>query len=357
MARGLFRKKVKPTNDKKEVEKIEKELSLTNNVINEDKYSTTSSTRPASNKLSRLVGRSLVPNYSEGDFQEITKKVNDGAKITQKGFIKLNGEFSSNEIIFPKFDITKIQSVDFVDYNFVLKVINYVKNPLNGTGSGKREKLFTSSKIYQYLQNAYNRNLPYAAFSQLVDIVEVDLRPIIDKVRSFKPLEEEIDVVIKNNVGVKVNEERKEYEIDYDILLKYIDWVVSPSPPNYDEKLISVEDISDVELLDDIEAEDEDDDNTTDNNTNNQGDSDNTSSQTTPIGGLTDCTIVQDNLQPGIEGGPPESKVTATCNGVDYVWNGTRWFPETQNNGEPNNQGGSGNSGGGGGFNDLPGRS
>ena len=55
---------------------------------------------------------------------------------------------------------------------------------------------------------------------------------------------------------------------------------------------------------------------------------------------------------------PPESKVTATCKDIDYIWNGTRWFPETQNNGEPNNQGssenqGSGNSGGGGSNNPL----
>lgn len=105
----------------------------------------------------------------------------------------------------------------------------------------------------------------------------------------------------------------------------------------------------------DLEAEDEEDESedesTNENNTNEDND-------LPPQINISDCFIVQNNLRPGSEGGPPESKVTATCKDIDYIWNGTRWFPETQNNGEPNNQGssenqGSGNSGGGGSNNPL----
>jgi hypothetical protein len=51
---------------------------------------------------------------------------------------------------------------------------------------------------------------------------------------------------------------------------------------------------------------------------------------------LTDCDIVDNNLRPGEEGGPPEDKITAVCRGDEYTWNGIRWYKnEEQNNGDP----------------------
>ena len=46
---------------------------------------------------------------------------------------------------------------------------------------------------------------------------------------------------------------------------------------------------------------------------------------------LTDCDIVDNQLAPGSEGGPPESKVTAVCRGFEYTWNGTQWYKEDEN--------------------------
>lgn len=310
-----------------------------------------------------------TPQFSGLDeFGETSQTILEKAKLSKTGEVFLRGKYPENKVYFPLYDITKITPRSDININFILKINSYVKS---GQGVGTRYKLFTSDKIYEYLVDAYNRNIPYPALAKLIDIVEIDTKVLIDMVKKQKNDETALDVVINNNLGIVFNKDRDDYQIDYDILLKYIDWVVTKPSVNYDERLLSVNDISDVELIQDLEADTEDDD-TTDNN---QGNGNDTSSQTTPIGGLSDCQIVNNNLQPGSEGGPPQEKITATCNGIDYTWNGIRWFPDINEAGS--NQGGSGNgteqpggndSGGNGGTsagsgqgsgnqNNLPGRS
>jgi len=69
---------------------------------------------------------------------------------------------------------------------------------------------------------------------------------------------------------------------------------------------------------------------------------------------LTDCDIVDNNLRPGSEGGPPEDKTIAVCRGDEYEWNGTQWYLNEENGedgGTPSGGGttpsGGGNQGGG----------
>ena len=61
---------------------------------------------------------------------------------------------------------------------------------------------------------------------------------------------------------------------------------------------------------------------------------------------LTDCDIVTLNLRPGSEGGPPEDKITAVCNGQSYTWNGTTWYLDEDQDNETPNEGGNQPSGG-----------
>jgi len=316
---------------------------LSNNEFGEDYY-----LKNPTNFAKRPSG---APQFSGLDeFGETTQKILEKNKIPKNGEVILRGKYPENKVYFPTYDINNITVNPDININFILKINSYVKS---GQGVGTRYKLFTSSKIYEYLVDAYNRNIPYPALAKLVDIVEIDTKVLVEMVKKQKNDEDALDVVINNNLGVVFNKDRGDYQIDYDILLKYIDWVVTKPGVNYDERLLSVVDISDVELVQDLEADTDDDDTTNNNNSgnNNQGGGNNTSSQTTPIGGLSDCQIVTDNLQPGSEGGPPQEKITATCNGINYTWNGTRWFPQNNNEGntEPNQSGGGGNTGSSGG--------
>lgn len=302
------------------------------------KSSKSSYNQPSAPQLGQLrVAQSITTqeeNYVKGvDYAPLIKKINDKAKITQDDFIELEGNYSSNKLDIPTFNIKdKITPRNDTFLNFILKITTYVKNPVNAKGSGTRSRLFTSQRIYDYLIEAYNRNIPYAAFGKLVDVVEVDIRPLYDKVKSFKKTEEAVNVSIKNNLGIQIDNNRNEYTIDYDIFMQYINWIVTKPSADYDERLIPVSDISDVIISEDLEAEGEPEDDTTPTTNNN-----NQQPTYEPVG------------RPGITIGE-----TTTINGVEFEWNGTSWEPSELGNPSSGNQGGtpsgggSGNQGGGG---------
>jgi len=285
--------------------------------------------------------KSEEPNYVSGvDYTSLIKKVNDKAKITQDDFIELEGNYSSNKLDIPTFNIkNKITPRNDIFINFILKITTYVKNPINAKGSGSRSKLFTSQRIYDYLIEAYNRNIPYAAFGKIVDIVEVDIRPLFDKVKSFKKEEEAVNVSIKNNLGIQIDNTRNEYTIDYDIFMKYINWIVSKPSTNYDERLISVEDISDVVIEVDLDADES---------------TETATSQS--LGSSSSTESNEESTQPAYEPvGRPGTSIgeSVTVNGMEFEWNGTSWEPAELGNpsGGTPPQGGSGNQGGSGGSN------
>ena len=309
------------------------------------KSSKTSSNQPSAPQLGQLrVAQSITTqeeNYVRGvDYAPLIKKINDKAKITQDNFIELEGNYSSNKLDIPTFNIKdKITPRNDIFINFILKITTYVKNPVNAKGSGTRSRLFASQRIYDYLIEAYNRNIPYAAFGKIVDIVEVDIRPLYDKVKSFKKSEEAVNVSIKNNLGIQIDNDRNEYTIDYDIFMKYINWVVSKPSADYDERLISVEDISDVVIEVDLDADES------------------TETQTSQsLGSSSSTESNEESTQPAYEPvGRPGTSIgeSVTVNGMEFEWNGTSWEPAELANpsGGTPSQGGSGNQGGSGGSN------
>jgi hypothetical protein len=272
-----------------------------------------------------------APQFSGLDeFGEITQKILEKSKLSKKGEVILRGNYPENKVYFPVYDISNITVNPDININFILKINSYLKS---GQGVGTRYKLFTSSKIYEYLVDAYNRNIPYPALSKLVEVVEIDLKTLIDFVKFQRPEEETVNVEINNNVGIKFNKDRNDYEIDYDTLLKYIDWVVTKPGINYEERLIPVNEISDVQIV-----EEEDTEATPDDNTNQSGE-----------GGTTQNNNNQDP-NPNINPNSPNAPVGRAGNyfgeivslpSGNYFWDGTQWIL----------QGGSGNQ------NDLPGRS
>ena len=269
-----------------------------------------------------VLSRSNTPSGRD-EFSEITRKILEKSKIGQKGEVFLKGKYPENKVYFPLYDLDNITPVSDININFVLKVNSYLKSK---QGVGTRYKLFTSSKIYEYLVNAYNRNLPYPALSKLVDVVEIDLKTLTDFVKKQKPEEEAVNVEINNNIGIKFNKDRGDYEIDYDVLLKYIDWVVSKPGLNYEERLIPVNEISDVQIVEeeDVEATSED------NTESDQGGTSQTNNQ---------------DPNPNINPNSPNAPVGRAGNyfgeivslpSGNYFWDGNQWIL----------QGGSGNQSG-----------
>lgn len=294
------------------------------------------------------------------NFSETTRKILEKSKIGQKGEVILKGNYPENKVYFPLYDLSNITPVSDISINFVLKINSYLKS---GQGVGTRYKLFTSTKLYEYLVNAYNRNIPYPALSKLVDIVEIDLKTLIDFVKKQKPEEEAVNVEINNNIGIKFNKSRNDYEIDYNTLLKYIDWVVTKPGLNYEERLIPVSEISDVQIVDEGDTE-----------ATNQDNSESDQGGTTQTGNQDPNPNINPNSPnaPVGRAGNYFGEIVSLPNG-NYFWDGTQWTLQggsSNQNGSGNNtqqpggndQGPNGNIGGsgspnGGGSNDLAGRS
>jgi hypothetical protein len=302
-------------------QEILERFKLSNNDFNDSKYSKDSNLR-----TTRAGG---ITTSGLDEYNETTRRILEKAKIPQIGESTLTGRYPENKVYFPLYDVTKITPRPDLDINFILKINSYVKS---GSGVGNRYKLFTSSKIYEILVDANNRNIPYPSLAKLVDIVEIDLKSLIDRVKLLRKDETSVSVTINNNLGIKYVQARNDYEIDYDIFLKYINWCVTKPGIDYDERLIPVLDISDVVISEDLEAEGEPEDDTTPTTNNN-----NQQPTYEPVG------------RPGITIGE-----TTTINGVEFEWNGTSWEPSELGNPSSGNQGGtpsgggSGNQGGGG---------
>ena len=94
--------------------------------------------------------KSQEPNYVSGvDYSSLIKNINDNAKIIQDDFIQLEGNYTTNKLDIPTFNIKdKITPRNDIFINFILKINTYVKNPVNAKGSGTRSRLFTSQRIY-----------------------------------------------------------------------------------------------------------------------------------------------------------------------------------------------------------------
>jgi hypothetical protein len=289
-----------------------KKIKLSSNKFNESKYSRA----PQQQQLT-----SIIPLSGLDSFSETSRKILEKAKIPQIDEAVLVGEYSENQIRFPLYDTSKISTHPDLTINFILKINSYTKT---SSSAGNRYKLFTSPKIYEFLLDANNRNIPYPALSKLVDVVEIDLKPLINQVIKQRKDEIPINVKINNNLGIKYNPSRKDYDIDYDILLSYINWIVSKPSTNYEERVLPVSDISDVVIELDLDADE--------------------SEETNESSDTTTTTNQNPSYEPVGRAGNTIGE-TVTVDGMKFEWNGTSWEPATLEmpSGGTTPQGGSGN--------------
>lgn len=173
------------------------------------------------------------------EFFKQTEKINKN-RITQNGDIKVTGNYFQNSEYFPKFNLDDVTVKDNIGINFILKV-----------NEGTSTKVFTSKVFYDYLQDAYNRNIPFPALSRLATVVSINLNPILEKVKSFNSSEIKDGVRMNYNVFVDINRDDDDnvtYVINYDKLLQYVDWLITKPSPDYEKRIIPSQQISDYTL-------------------------------------------------------------------------------------------------------------
>jgi hypothetical protein len=176
------------------------------------------------------------------NFFKETEQINKN-RIVQNGDIELSGNYSVNKQYFPKFDLSSIIIKDNIAIKFILKVVN-----------GKENKLFTSKLFYEYLEDSYNRNVPFAALSKLPKIVTIDMVPIIDNVKKYSSKEIIDGVRMNMNVCIRINrddDDNVSYSVDYDKLLNYVDWITTKPSPDYEKRILPSQQISEY-ILDDV---------------------------------------------------------------------------------------------------------
>jgi hypothetical protein len=175
----------------------------------------------------------------QDDFYEITEKSLKN-KIGQDSDIEVSGRYSENREYFPKFSLSNITPKSDVNFNFIIKTVN-----------DKEVKLFTSKRFYDYLVDSYSRNLPYPTLANFPNIVTIDLKPILDNVKSFYNKEQKVGVRVSSNVCVDITRDDNDvrtYTINYDKLLRYLNWMLSKPSANYEERILPPQEISSYQL-------------------------------------------------------------------------------------------------------------
>lgn len=180
------------------------------------------------------------------DFYEITEKSLKN-KIGQDSDIEVSGRYPENREYFPKFSLSNITPRADVNFNFIIKTVN-----------DREVKLFTSKLFYDYLVDAYSRNLPYPSLANFPSVVTINLKPIIDNVKSFYNKEQKVGVRVNSNVCVDISRDDNDvrtYTINYNKLLRYLDWMLSKPSANYDERILPPQEISSYKLDGDFDNE------------------------------------------------------------------------------------------------------
>ena len=175
----------------------------------------------------------------QDDFYEITEKSLKN-KIGQDSDIEVSGRYPENREYFPKFSLSNITPRPDVNFNFIIKTVNE-----------KEVKLFTSKRFYDYLVDSYSRNLPYPTLANFPSVVTIDLKPILDNVKSFYNKEQKVGVRVSSNVCVDITRDDNDvrtYTINYDKLLRYLNWMLSKPSANYEERILPPQEISSYQL-------------------------------------------------------------------------------------------------------------
>ena len=218
--------------------------------------------------LEVLLPQTTIRDVVDDAGEVIKSRVSD---ITQDGFITLFGEYAQNFVDIPKFDLSSINVIN--DEEVTFKFILCLKDGIDST-----PKLYATSETYNELQQQYKNDNPIPT-NYLINqrkLIVINIGPVKTKVEELRIDELNLDINLSNidekdyvtvfkNLFVTSN-----YESDnviglkanptYDIIevLRYISWVVSKPPQNYNNRVLPAQSLGEwASTQDDTPSESE----------------------------------------------------------------------------------------------------
>ena len=188
----------------------------------------------------------------DSDGNGVTTKVGD---FTQTGYISLTGEYPQNQIDIPRYDLSKVVSLntDIANFNFILSIKD---------GDGE-PKLFCNKNVMIDLIAKYGKKEPIPV-NYLINqrkIVLINIAPLNDLTEVMRGEELSINLYSNEDNGqIEVTRHLytySNYQVDeggqlvaepsYDLneLIKYVSWVVQKPNPDYDDRLIVANELGD----------------------------------------------------------------------------------------------------------------
>lgn len=187
-------------------------------------------------------------------FRDIKETISRNG-LTPTSKIVVTGDFEENTLSLDKYVLDRVESFTNIDIQFIVR-----------TTYNQEKRLFTSSNFKNRLVKSYSENNPYLTQTALSEIIEIDLGPIVERVRKLLNEEKKDGVKFSENVFVDLtyDDEGKQFvQINYEKLLEYIEWTVTKPSQNYDERLQPSSDLSEFEFIEPTvdDSDDPDDDN------------------------------------------------------------------------------------------------
>lgn len=143
-------------------------------------------------------------------------------------YIKNDGKVDSAEykVNFIKFDkpivkLDEVVTVPKTSFNFVLAI--------KTTAGDTVPKYFTSEQYYKKLQESAKDGNPYF-INRALDkrfIIQYNLEETVKLIKDLEKNEKDVKVTLGNHIYIKGDK-----SIDYNVLVQYIDWLVSPVKPD-----------------------------------------------------------------------------------------------------------------------------
>ena len=181
------------------------------------------------------------------------------ANFIEESNITLYGDYPQNSVSLPKYDLSNIIVVNDPEVSFSF-ILSLRENDTDAT-----PKLYATSKFYNLLLEYYsNKNpIPVNDIINEKNIISINLEPLKEKIESLRTLELGLDInltdggdkkyveIIRNlfansNYTVKNGILKAEPTYDLIYLLRYISWVVSKPSQNYNDRLLSVSQLGQI---------------------------------------------------------------------------------------------------------------
>lgn len=146
--------------------------------------------------------------------------------------IDLQGTYLQNVVKYPKFTLnTNIKTLPDVNFRFILSI--------KKDKSDANPQLYTSNKFYNELASSYWENNPYMVANAIKSeaVVSVVYYDFVEKIKNFRLLETSVGVVVNQNLFVDFDS-TENLTLNFEELVRYIDWVVTKPARTYDERLI-----------------------------------------------------------------------------------------------------------------------